>query len=408
MTDRPDLTGSADPTDPPEPADRTGRTDLSGQADSSKGTERLLVARLDQAAGRVRGRAVTRTSIAERVTTRARHRRQARMGAGALAAAVVLVAGLAVANGRDGAKDQTVVRSAGQPGSSSPVPSSPCAPVPTEEKPTIAVPPEIRIRAAMSLMAAGLLTGDQARTVLADRVLLITKAQGDFLYPPGPETDDRSTVTAKTPASAARAAALAARAAALASAARRAAITPPPLKPGQTPFDAWADALRAAGLLSPEQEANIQAGGGISLTTEQGALLARLGYMGAPIPPIEPPDPRSLTDEQRTQLSAYAAAHRAAVDEDGQVDASASEPCTPTPDATTVSSTTSLPPATAEPERTTAPSPAPAPTSTSSFPPSTSDPTTSVPPGTTAGPQASARTSTTSAGTTTITSPNSP
>lgn len=42
---------------------------------------------------------------------------------------------------------------------------------------------------------------------------------------------------------------------------------------GETPFDQWADHLRTLGLLSAEQEAEIAAGRGISLTPEQSAAM---------------------------------------------------------------------------------------------------------------------------------------
>ena len=49
--------------------------------------------------------------------------------------------------------------------------------------------------------------------------------------------------------------------------------TPAPSSSGQTPFEQWADVLREAGLLTAEQEAEIAAGRGISLTPEQSRVL---------------------------------------------------------------------------------------------------------------------------------------
>jgi hypothetical protein len=58
---------------------------------------------------------------------------------------------------------------------------------------------------------------------------------------------------------------------------------PPPtttLPEGTTPFDAWVAALRDRGLLTPDQEAEIAAGRGISLTPEQSRVMDEL--FGAP------------------------------------------------------------------------------------------------------------------------------
>ena len=48
---------------------------------------------------------------------------------------------------------------------------------------------------------------------------------------------------------------------------------PAPSSSGQTPFEQWADVLREGGLLTAEQEAEIAAGRGISLTPEQSQVL---------------------------------------------------------------------------------------------------------------------------------------
>lgn len=53
-------------------------------------------------------------------------------------------------------------------------------------------------------------------------------------------------------------------------------IVPPTTTPGTTPFDLWAQVLRERGLLTPEQEADIAAGRGISLTAEQSQVIDAL------------------------------------------------------------------------------------------------------------------------------------
>ncbi|MGI8756544.1 MAG: hypothetical protein ACR2MB_11910 [Acidimicrobiales bacterium] len=303
-----------DQTDPSTTAAPDGSVDPLG---------RELTDRLDQAAERVRGRAVTRSTVAARVKTRARHRRQLR--AGALVASLVLGAGFASAQRRD---DRTKVSVAGQPGASSPTPTA-CSPSSQlEERPKDAVPDRDKIRSAFELLHAGLLTADQGQVVLAGRELLVTPRQTAVLQlrgldPAGPQT----TTPAPT-------------------------VPVPPLKPGQTPFDAWVDALRQEHLLTPDQEAQVRAGRGVGITPEQSNFLTERGYFRTPAAPSDPSaDERQLSPEERGLIEAYVRNLRSAP---GPGPAT-TEPCAPNPPTTTAASTTKVPATFAPPPTTTAP-----------------------------------------------------
>lgn len=267
------LRGDRTMTDQPDPNEHEltepdpGQPDPSSSpAESPELTERRLTARLDRAAGRVRGGAVTEASVAARVTTRARHRRQVRAGVGAVAAALLLVVGISVAN-RGGDNGETV-RVAGPPPSSS-VPES-CGTAALGAAPHIVVPHEVALDSAIKLSEGDQFTLDQARAVLAGQPLVVTDAQASYLRQHGLDPAHPTTTTT---------------------------VPPPSLEPGQTPFDAEAEAFREAGLLTPEQEAQIKAGQGITLTPEESALFEERFQPGGPLPEI-----------QRSQLRTYVAA----------------------------------------------------------------------------------------------------